>query len=169
MLPCRRLSLIFCLLIFLIPIDQKLVQPTRHRAKLLQKLFQEEKNSHKKHSDQSRLLNSSSDKMEPEQPIPTPSPEVPELTEEIRRFTETGAVDPPSPINEMNFSLSSRGGENQNSLASSITKALSFNKNLIVLQSTLISSKYGLNRGLGRRNEVGRTGSCRRNDERRRR
>ena len=80
--------------------------------------------------------------MEPEQPIPTPSPQVPELTgEEIRRFAETGAVDPPSPPNELNFSLTSRGGETQNSLASSITKALSFNKKLFVLQNTLISSE----------------------------
>ena len=80
--------------------------------------------------------------MEPEQPIPTPSPEVPELTEEeIRRFAETGAVDPPRPINYLTLSLSSRGGENQNSLASSITKALSFNKKLFVLQNTLISSE----------------------------
>ena len=93
-----------------------------------------------KHSDQSRLLISSSDKMEPEQPIPTPSPEVPELTEELtRRFAESGSVDPPSPANELNFSLTSRGGENQNSLATSITKALSFNKKIFVLQNTLIS------------------------------
>ena len=80
--------------------------------------------------------------MEPEQPIPTVSPEVPELTEEeIRRFAETGAVDPPSPANDLTFSLSSRGGEDQNSLTFSITKALSFNKKLFVLQNTLISSE----------------------------
>ena len=80
--------------------------------------------------------------MEPKQPIPTPSPEAPELTdEEIRRFAETGAVEPPSPVNDLTFSLSSRGGETQNSLASSITKALSFNKKLFVLQNTLISSE----------------------------
>ena len=80
--------------------------------------------------------------MEPQQPIPTPSSEAPELTEEeIRRFAETGAVEPPSPVNDLTFSLSSRGGETQNSLASSITKALSFNKKLFVLQNTLISSE----------------------------
>ena len=81
--------------------------------------------------------------MTPEQPLPTPSPppEIPELTgEEIRRFAETGNTEPPSPVNELNLSLSSRGGETQNSLASSITKALSFNKKLFVLQNTLISS-----------------------------
>ena len=78
-----------------------------------------------------------------EQPLPTtsPPPEVPELTEEeIRRFAETGSAEPPSPVNELNLSLTPRGGETQNSLASSITKALSFNKNLFVLQNTLISS-----------------------------
>ena len=80
--------------------------------------------------------------MEPEQPIPTPSPEAPELTEEeIRRFVETGAVEPPSPVNDLTFSSSSRGGETQNSLASSITKALSFKEKLFVLQNTLISSE----------------------------
>ena len=81
--------------------------------------------------------------MTPEQPLPTPSPppEVPELTEEeIRRFAETGNTEPPSPVNELNLSLTSRGGETQNSMASSITKALSFNKKLFVLQNTLISS-----------------------------
>ena len=81
--------------------------------------------------------------MTPEQPLPTPSPhpEVPELTEEeIRRFAETGNTGPPSPVNELNLSLTSRRGETQNSLASSITKALSFNKKLFVLQNTLISS-----------------------------
>ena len=95
----------------------------------------------KKHSDQSYLLSSSPDKMEPEQPIPTPSltQAPPELTEEeIRRFAETGSADPLSPVNELNLSLTSRGGETQNSLASSITKALSFNKELFVLQKTLI-------------------------------
>ena len=49
-------------------------------------------------------------------------------------------AEPPSPVNELNLSLTSRGGETQNSLASSITKALSFNKKLFVLQNTLISS-----------------------------
>ena len=53
---------------------------------------------------------------------------------------ETGNADPPSPVNELNLSLTSRGVETQNSLASSITKALSFNKKLFVLQNTLISS-----------------------------
>ena len=81
--------------------------------------------------------------MTPERPLPTPSPppEIPELTEEeIRRFAETGNAKPPSPVNELNLSLTSRGGETQNSQASSITKALSFNKKLFVLQNTLISS-----------------------------
>ena len=81
--------------------------------------------------------------MTPEQPLPTPSPppDIPELTEEeIRRFAETEIADPPSPVNELNLSLTSRGGETQNSLASSITKALSFNKKLFVIQNTLISS-----------------------------
>ena len=81
--------------------------------------------------------------MTPEQPLSTPSPNAdpPKLTEEeIRRFAETGSADPPSPVNELNLSLTSRGGETQNSLASSITKALSFNKKLFVLQNSLISS-----------------------------
>ena len=50
-------------------------------------------------------------------------------------------MDPPSPVKEMDFSLSSRGGENQNSLVSSITKALSFYRKLFVLQNTLIGSE----------------------------
>ena len=59
--------------------------------------------------------------MEPEQPIPTPfpAPAPPDLIEEkIRRFAETGAVYLPSRVNDLNFSLSSRVGEAQNSLES---------------------------------------------------
>ena len=40
----------------------------------------------------------------------------------------------------VNLSLTSRGGETQHSVASSITKALSFNKKLFVFQNTLVSS-----------------------------
>ena len=54
-------------------------------------------------------------------------------------FAATGNAEPPSPVHELNLSVTSRGGKTQNSLASSITKALSFNKKLFVLQNTLIS------------------------------
>ena len=135
------------LLILLNPIEKRAVQPIRHEAKLLQLFYQEEKilkefreGALRSEPPSKQLFRQDGIRATDLKFISSYSPPpLPELTEEeIRRFAETGS---PSPPNELNFSLTSRGGETQNSLASSITKAHSFNKKLFVLQNTLISSE----------------------------